>query len=52
MFTLFTSKGKAVPVQAYYWPIAFLKSEASRLLECRHMKMVILTALLTGHLYT
>ena len=52
MFTLFTGKGKVIPVKAYYRPIAFQEVEAPRLLECWHMKMVSLSASLPGRFYT
>ena len=46
-------KGKcnATPVQAYYRLTGFQVVEAPRCLDSRHMKVVRLSALRTGHLY-
>ena len=47
-------KGKdtAIPDQAYYRPIGFQEVEAPRFLDNGHMKVVRLSALFTGHLYS
>jgi len=45
------NKGKAVPVQTYYWPKGFQDVEALRFRDNRHMKAVTLSALGTGCLY-
>ena len=44
-------KGKSFHVQNYYRPIEFQEVEAPRLLGNKHMKVVRLPALRTGHLY-
>jgi len=45
-------QSKAIPVQAYYRPIGFQEAEAPRYLDNWHMKMVRLSALRTGRLYS
>jgi len=45
-------KGKAIPVQAYYRPTGFHEAEAPRYLDNWHMKVVRLSALRTGRLYS
>ena len=42
------SKGKAIPLQVWTGPEEF---EATRFQDKRHMKVVTLSALRTGHLY-
>ena len=44
-------KGKAIPVQACYMPIALQEVEAPRSQDNRHMKVVRLSAPRTGRLY-
>jgi hypothetical protein len=44
-------KGKAIPVQAYDRPRGFQEFEAPRFRDNRHMSVVRLSALHTGHLY-
>ena len=44
-------KGKAIPDQVYYRPIGFQEVEAPRFLDNGQMKVVWLSALITGHLY-
>jgi hypothetical protein len=45
-------KGKAIPVQAYYRPRGFQKVEAARFLDMWDIKVVRLTSLHTGCLYS
>ena len=45
-------KGQAIPVQAYYRPLGFQEAEAPRYLDSRHMKVVRLSGLRTGRLYS
>ena len=45
-------KGKAFSLQAWTGPTGFQEVEASRFQDSRHMKVVKLSALRTGHLYT
>jgi len=45
------SKGKAIPLQAWKEPCGFQEAEAPRVQDNRHMKVVRLSALLTGPLY-
>ena len=45
------SKGKAIPVQAYYRPGGFQKVEAPKFLNIRHTKLVRLSAISSSHLY-
>jgi hypothetical protein len=51
-FLLLMSKGKAIPVQAYYKPRGFKEVEASRFKDSWYMKVVRLSALCTSHVYT
>jgi len=44
-------KAKTIPVQANYWPWGFWEVEALRFPDNRHMKVVRLSALVTGRLY-
>ena len=44
-------KGKAIPLQAWKGPCGFQEDEAPRFQDNRHMKVVRLSALYTGHLY-
>ena len=43
--------GKAILVQDYYRLMVFQEAESPRFLDNRHMKVVWLSALLTGRLY-
>ena len=50
VITMIKGKDKIIPDQAYYRPIGFQKAEAPRFLHNGHMKVVSLSALITGHL--
>ena len=45
-------KGKPIPLQAWKGLEVFLEFEAPRYQDKRHMKVIKLSALLTGRLYT
>ena len=45
-------KGKEIHVQAYYRPGVFQELQASTLHDSRHMNLVRLSALCTGHLHS
>ena len=45
------SKGKAIPVQAYYRPTGLKKVEVPRFIDIWHMKAIRLSLLRTGRLY-
>ena len=47
----FKGKGKTIPLQAWTGPEGFQEVEAPRLQDSRHMKVVRLSVLRTGHLY-
>jgi len=44
-------KGKEIPLPAWTGPERFQEDEAPRFQDNRHMKVVRLSALRTGHLY-
>jgi hypothetical protein len=47
-----TIKAKTVPITGLNRPMSFQEVEAPRFLDNRHMKVVKLSALRTGHLYS
>jgi len=51
LFVSLCSKGKAIPVQVYYRPIGLQEVEAARFQDSWQMKVVKLSALLTGHFF-
>ena len=52
VLTKYLAKVKAIPVRAYYRARGFQEVEVPRFHDNRHMKVILLSALSTGHLYS